>query len=336
MSDENLQVESEIACYRSGVAARLTGVPVETLRVWERRYGVVGPRLSESGQRLYTPDEVHRLGIIKRLVDAGHAIGSIATLPIVTLIEMSNFEKSSISQKAVPALASRTDTRLALIGPWISSRRISEALSHSMLNIVGKCTDLNRAAKELEGTMADIIVVEFPILDETTIDTLNEVKQACDAGNGIVFYRFAPSPVLLELRAAGYEVVRKPLDSVEVEWFCNALMRTQASPDRARPLLPATQPPPPPRFDESGLAAFAETGGKIYCECPRHLAELLLSLGSFEKYSADCANRDSKDAALHRDLQWTTGHARAALEDALVRLAQAEGIDLPARSGESL
>src|SRR5450830_1691811 len=249
---------------------------------------------------------------------------------------MYNCEKSSISHQCIPVLAAGADVRIALVGPWISSRRISEALSHSTLTVVGKCIDLSKAAEELEGTKADIVVIEFPILDETTIDTLNELKQACDAGNGIVFYRFAPSSVLLALRAAGYEVVRKPLDSFEVEWFCNALMRTQASPARARPLLPATQPPPPPRFDESGLAAFAETGGKIYCECPRHLAELLLSLGSFEKYSADCANRDSKDAALHRDLQWTTGRARAALEDALVRLAQAEGIDLPARSGEPL
>jgi len=336
MQDENLQVESEIACYRSGVAARLTGVPVETLRVWERRYGVVGPRLSESGQRLYSPDEVHRLGIIKRLVDAGHAIGSIATLPIETLIEMSNFEKSSISQQGIPVLAAGADVRIALVGPWISSRRISEALSHSTLKVVGKCIDLSKAAEELQGYKADIVVIEFPILDEKTINTVNNVKNACDADNCIIFYRFSPSSVLLELRSAGYEVVRKPLDSVEVEWFCNALMRSPVSQNRTRSLLPTTQAPPPPRFDESSLAAFTETGEKIYCECPRHLVELLLSLGSFEKYSADCANRDSKDAALHRDLQWTTGHARVALEDALIRLAQAEGIDLPARSGESL
>jgi len=59
------------------------------------------------------------------------------------------------------------------------------------------------------------------------------------------------------------------------------------------------------------------------------LVDLVLSLSSFELYSAACANRDAADAALHRDLQWTTGHARAALESALLRLAQAEGIALP-------
>lgn len=333
MPDEKILFESEIACYRSGVAARLTGVPVETLRVWERRYGVVGPRMSERGQRLYSPDDVHRLGIIKRLVDGGHAIGSIATLPVETLNEMLNFEKSALSHASGATDPLAPEIRIALVGPWISSRRISEALSHSTLTIAGKCIDLNNAARELQGTKADIAVIEFPILNETTIHTINEVKKACDASSGIIFYRFAPSPVLQELRAAGYEVVRKPLDSVEVEWFCNALMRSPVAQNRPRALLPATEAPPPARFDESSLVALTAASVGLYCECPRHLAELLLSLGSFEKYSAACANRDSKDAALHRDLQWTTGHARAALEEALVRLTQAEGIDLPARAG---
>src|SRR5512139_565732 len=68
--------------YRSGTAARLAGIPVETLRVWERRYGVVGPGLSASGHRLYATEDVSRLALIKQLVDLGSPIGSIATLPL--------------------------------------------------------------------------------------------------------------------------------------------------------------------------------------------------------------------------------------------------------------
>ena len=44
---EALGTEEQLpGVYRSGVAARLTGVPVDTLRIWERRYSVIGPRLS--------------------------------------------------------------------------------------------------------------------------------------------------------------------------------------------------------------------------------------------------------------------------------------------------
>jgi MerR family transcriptional regulator, light-induced transcriptional regulator len=71
--------------YRSGAVARLTGIPVETLRVWERRYHIVGPRQSAKGQRLYSPADVTRLTVIKQLVDSGYAIGSIAALDLEQL-----------------------------------------------------------------------------------------------------------------------------------------------------------------------------------------------------------------------------------------------------------
>ena len=47
--------------YRSGVAARLSGVPVDTLRIWERRYAVIGPPLSAGRQRLYSLADIRRL-----------------------------------------------------------------------------------------------------------------------------------------------------------------------------------------------------------------------------------------------------------------------------------
>ena len=64
----------------SGVAARLSGVPVDTLRIWERRYSVIGPRLSAGRQRLYSLADIRRLTTIKQLVDLGHPIGTIASL----------------------------------------------------------------------------------------------------------------------------------------------------------------------------------------------------------------------------------------------------------------
>ena len=80
MSDQDSSGEVGAGTYRSGVAARLAGIPVETLRVWERRYRVVGPRVSPRGQRLYSSEEIGRLKLIKQLVDMGHPIGAIATL----------------------------------------------------------------------------------------------------------------------------------------------------------------------------------------------------------------------------------------------------------------
>ena len=53
--------------HRSGAVARMLRMPVATLRVWERRYGLAQPVLSPGGQRLYSADDVRRLALIKQL-----------------------------------------------------------------------------------------------------------------------------------------------------------------------------------------------------------------------------------------------------------------------------
>jgi hypothetical protein len=86
------------------------------------------------------------------------------------------------------------------------------------------------------------------------------------------------------------------------------------------------------RFDEVTLAAIAAAGNRLACECPQHLSDLLLMVGSFERYSAQCASRNLQDAQLHRELQHAAGRARTILETAMERLAQAEGLPLPSQS----
>jgi DNA-binding transcriptional MerR regulator/methylmalonyl-CoA mutase cobalamin-binding subunit len=52
-------------------AAVLTGVPVATLRAWERRYGVVSPARTDAGYRLYDERAVQALRAMAALVSAG-------------------------------------------------------------------------------------------------------------------------------------------------------------------------------------------------------------------------------------------------------------------------
>ena len=329
--------DSNSPCYRSGAAARLTGVPVETLRVWERRYHVVGPRVSQSGQRLYTVEQVRRLGIIKQLVDDGHAIGSIATLPTAVLRDMARADRLPlVAPEQVTSDATIPRVNVALIGPWLASLDIRQALPTSSLRVVATCEDLAHAVALLAGVKADLAVIEMPSLSDTSLVTINSIKQACEAERCLVFYRFAPSTILRQLRMAGHEVIHRPLDAVALEWLCHALLQSPQQAQIQRVLMPATAAPPPPRFDDNALLALSAKSSTLFCECTRHVAELIQSLQSFEQYSGSCANRDDQDASLHRDLQWTTGHARAALEAAMVRLAQAEGLSLPTLSSAEL
>ena len=51
-----------------------------------------------------------------------------------------------------------------------------------------------------------------------------------------------------------------------------------------------------------------------------------MKLSAFEKYSAECSNRNLEDAQLHAYLKDMAGAARSLFESALQRVAQAEGI----------
>src|SRR6478735_5515236 len=57
--------------YTVGRTAQLTGVPRETLRKWEQRYGVVSPVRTEGNYRLYDDESVRRLSVMRHLVDSG-------------------------------------------------------------------------------------------------------------------------------------------------------------------------------------------------------------------------------------------------------------------------
>ena len=76
------------------------------------------------------------------------------------------------------------------------------------------------------------------------------------------------------------------------------------------------------------MARVAASTPRVQCECPHHLADLWFSLRAFEEYSAACENRNPADAALHHYLWATAARARASFEEALIRVADAEGIEL--------
>lgn len=67
------------ARYPIGAVSVLTGVAVDTLRAWERRYGIVRPQRDERG-RLYRDDDVRRLQLAAAAVARGHTIGRLAAL----------------------------------------------------------------------------------------------------------------------------------------------------------------------------------------------------------------------------------------------------------------
>jgi len=57
------------------------GLPKETLRVWERRYGFPKPLRDGNGERLYPVEQLVTLRLLRRLMVAGHRPGQVVGLP---------------------------------------------------------------------------------------------------------------------------------------------------------------------------------------------------------------------------------------------------------------
>ena len=301
------------------------------MRIWERRYSVIGPQLSAGRQRLYSLADIRRLAMIKQLVDMGHPIGTIASLGTDELVAMQAATWSlHDTRPGRTDREERSQTTVALVGPLMVGEQFIKALSGGALKVTGRCADLAQAVLALKDVHADIAIIDLPSMNDADVGRVTSIKATCGAQSAIVLYRFAPSAMVRRMRMAGHAVARATTDPAEIEAICLGLLRQpRLEADESLRLLEAAAPRPP-RFEEQFLAELSSASRTIECECPKHIVDLVLNLGAFERYSAECASHSPSDVVLHLELQRAAGLARSIMEQALERVAIAEGLELPA------
>ena len=74
--------------YLIGRVTKLTGLSIDVVRVWERRYGAVRPVRSSGGTRLYSDADIHRLKRLRKAVECGYSIGQASKLSELELDEL--------------------------------------------------------------------------------------------------------------------------------------------------------------------------------------------------------------------------------------------------------
>jgi DNA-binding transcriptional MerR regulator/methylmalonyl-CoA mutase cobalamin-binding subunit len=102
------------ATYSIKAVAEATGLTVETLRAWERRYRVIQPTRGAGGHRLYTAHDVSRLRRLHETTVRGHSIGKIAHLSNDALSRLLS-EHPASRDEAAQALVERI---LAAVGKY--------------------------------------------------------------------------------------------------------------------------------------------------------------------------------------------------------------------------
>lgn len=82
--------------YLIGVVTKLTGLSIDVVRVWERRYGAVRPSRSDGGTRLYSDADVLRLNRLRQAVEKGFGIGQASRFSDTELDEVIGETRQSV------------------------------------------------------------------------------------------------------------------------------------------------------------------------------------------------------------------------------------------------
>ena len=82
---------------------RETGLSKDTLRVWERRYGFPTPSRDAFGERAYPLQQVERLRVLKRLLDAGWRPGRLMKMSAEEVEALAQGGPASTADTVTPA-----------------------------------------------------------------------------------------------------------------------------------------------------------------------------------------------------------------------------------------
>ena len=330
--------------FRSGAVARMAQMPVSTLRIWEQRYQAVGPSTAASGQRLYSAADVQRVLLLRQLTEQGHAIGAMAALDAAQLQHVASTQAASAAGQRVQPARRAAALRVAVVGQALALRlqrpAVVQCLAHRW-QVTAVFESLAEAAEATPGAALDLLLWQAPGLQVNALPELMAAQDALRARHAAVAYRFAGAAARRVLAGSGAMAAREPTDDDALGAWLASLegpLVARADERKGQPVPrrsqgsapePATGDVAPRRFDDLALTKLASLSSTIACECPRHVAELLLQLSNFEAYSADCTSRSPADAELHAYLQRVAGVSRALFESALERVAIQEGLMLP-------
>jgi DNA-binding transcriptional MerR regulator len=108
---------------------RITGLRREQLYMWQRRYGFPHPARDGFGDRVYPPDQVARLKVIKQLLSEGWRAGAVVPLAEPALQSM-----LGIAVDAPAPLPDEIETAVTLLG----EHRVGELQNHLSKLLVGQ------------------------------------------------------------------------------------------------------------------------------------------------------------------------------------------------------
>lgn len=311
--------------YRIATVSNLTGIPVQTIRVWESRYAVVQPARSATNVRLYRRADIERLSLLKAAVDAGHAIGTVASLTDRQIKARFKFVSAASSTPA-------RGCRVLVCGAALATRLATAWGSRDDVRVQGVLpspSNVGSASMRIVDAGADAVIVEVSVLDPALPVALRQLQAATRARVAIVVYGLGNRQTLARLDDANVIALAAPIDPAQLARLCllGLAVAPSTAPDTFSQIL--GHQASPRRYDDALLNQLGNLPSSVQCECPNHVADLLIRLNAFEHYSLECESRNAADASMHAMLYRSSGHCREILEEALTRLMAHAETPLP-------
>jgi DNA-binding transcriptional MerR regulator len=317
------------AMHKIGAVSSLSGVPTPTLRVWEVRYATFTPLKTQGQHRLYSDDDVLKATLLKRLTDQGHAISNIAKLSSQALNQLLMQQQRSNQIQSQQRLGdqsiSMTIVGLALAGR-IESKKFTLSFNNHEIKVAEIFNDLPDALGNSFEKNTEILLIKTNSLHAGIEVDIHKLAQNCRALHIIVLYNYGQQNIIESMKRSGMIVRREPISDSDLADLINSVLLVGN--ERKNGGLVVGTLIPQRKFSEATLAKLAGISTNILCECPRHVAEIISQLASFEQYTRECLNKSTEDAHLHAYLSSVSGSARAMFESALEMVAKHEGIEL--------
>lgn len=303
--------------YRIATVSHLTGIPVQTIRVWESHHAVVQPTHSAGNARLYRRADIKRLSLVKAAVNAGQAISTVAAL-------IDRQIKARFKGAPVPAAkAQRASCRVLVVGSILSSMVKTAWRVRSDVRVQASLPTLADAVPKSLPSV-DVVIVDAPVLRNDLPAALRQLRSAIQAPVVIVLYGFGSRQILSRLDNTNVIALATPADPAQIARICQLGLSIDPKPPAAFSQM-LMHSAAARRYDDAFLQQLNQMPSKVQCEGPNHPADLLSKLNAFERYSLECESTSAKDATMHAIMYSASGHCRELLEEVLRRLMAHEG-----------
>ncbi len=291
--------------FKIGVVASRTGISVERLRAWERRYGLA-PAHRDGQTRFYSEAQVERLQAIKILLDRGNAIRRV--------VHLDDEELARRAATADLATTGGSGLHVGLVGaPLVmlhrqaTAQQANEETPESGVLVVGSWPSLESflAARDALPQMHRLVLFQASLDDQLT----SEVSERVPDAGVVTAYRYASRSALERFENEGLAAM--------------ALDRGVSWPDIEDACLAwkgPVQDSAHVAFSEEMLLHIITAASASTSAISGPLAEILLEINHLSDHAERCeeAGADQVGDSL--------ASARSTLEAALERLVHHNGL----------